>query len=208
MSTVKTGVVGAGYVGTASCPLAGEKVTGASIQVVAQSVLNDAAFLNAVLTDGTHNINVAEIDSVTAVVTTLLQCSGTQTFTGITTVNGVMTIVGALVLGYTRRRALVYLTDADQTVDVTAGNTYIIATPAASRVITLRMTTAPIPVNGDWMRFAVTNLNGFVVTLKREGSPGSSVAAFTTNVAEAEVQMAGGVWRGCGGANYSYGPQW
>lgn len=65
MSTVKTGVVGAGYVGTASCPLAGEAVTGASIQVAAQAVLNDAAFLNAVLTDGLKTITCLDVMATT-----------------------------------------------------------------------------------------------------------------------------------------------
>jgi hypothetical protein len=106
-------------------------------------------------------------------------------------------------LSASRRRPPVYLTDASQTVDMSMGNVFVLATPAATRIITIRQSTAPVPTNGDWMRFYLkVGASPFFCTLRREGSVDdiAYVAGYfgSPDIFQgcfAEVQLASGVWR-------------
>jgi hypothetical protein len=223
MSTVLTGVEGAGYVGTATAPVAGEPVTAASVQVVAQAILDDAAYLNAVVSDGTHTINCNELDAVSVIVAgagSLLQSSVESTFTGITTIQNISgslivsattTVSGATThsgvtkfTGRTVERAPLYIAEANITLDQNTGANRIImsANPTANRVITLRQSTAPIPENGDWFEVMVTlGASAFTVVLQREGSVefvavfGDGIGAAGNHVVSARVQLVSGAWR-------------
>ncbi len=223
MSTVKTGVVGAGYVGTATCPVATEPVTGLSIQVVAQAVLDDAAYTNAVLTDGLKSIYCYELDANKVIVQgagSLLQSGTASSFAGLTTIvnnahlaltldgtstlttaaGAVITLPGTTNLtGHTYEADAVYLTDTSQTIASSGGQRYVMLTaPAAQRTITLDQ--SPAPADGDWMEVLVLISNGaFGVDFKREGSA-DYVASIPPGVggnstASVKFKAKTGVWR-------------
>lgn len=61
--------------------------------------------------------------------------------------------------GRPRRRTRITLTDADQTIDVGQGCLFLLpSAPAATRIIKLRTTTAPIPEEGEWLELVAPNL--------------------------------------------------
>ncbi len=106
------------------------------------------------------------------------------------------------VTGRSRRRPPMFLADTDQVVDVSMANRFILAdNPAASRIIEIRQSTAPIPEEGDWMQFLLkAGSPGFAYDIRREGS--SDTIAFVAGYVGVEfapvtieIQLEGGVWR-------------
>ncbi|KYF87777.1 hypothetical protein BE20_24850 [Sorangium cellulosum] len=162
-----------------------------------------------------EKLTSAQINALDANVTNALDKRAGQTDTLASNIEVTGTVAFRNI---TRRRAPVFLTDATQTVDVSQGNIFVLANnPAATRIITLRQTSAPLPTNGDWMRFYLKlGAPPFHYTLRREGS-GNDLAfingyveqvvdvdegAGTSNVTIrifqpcfAEVQLVSGVWR-------------
>lgn len=105
----------------------------------------------------------------------------------------------------TRVAAPTYLADADVTLDATTlTNRVIMPTITTNRIITLRQSTSPVPVNGDWFEITVFLPDGvspgITLSIRREGS-GSNVVVLgpgannTNEVASARVQLVSGVWR-------------
>lgn len=98
------------------------------------------------------------------------------------------------------------LSDADHTLDSTTGSNWIrmLTNPAANRILTLRQSTAPLPVKGDWFNVMVLLGNSaFTVALQREGAGGGDyvavlgdgVGAAGNNVASALVRFDGTDWK-------------
>ncbi len=122
---------------------------------------------------------------------------------------GTVSVTGVLSIGFaSRNRNILSLADADATIDSMSGaNVFVMRTsPGANRVITLRQSTSPLPVNGDWYEFTVfLGTSSHTVGLQREGSldyvavfgdgVGTSPYASNNQVATARVQLVGGVWR-------------
>ncbi len=237
MSTVLTGVNGGSYVGTATAPAVGEPVTAASIQVVAQALLNIVAFLNADkfsthggtidgLTTFTANVDINGADL-------LIKNGSTFTAQANTTIDIASDDVrfesGSVVdfksgsevthasgsedeyeagselrlFGRTRRRPRVPLSDANHTIDTTQGDCFQLSgAPGATRTITLRMTTAPLPKETERIQLIVPSSGLATATLyivKREGSANdicwfAGVSGYATSIT-AELELDDGVWK-------------
>lgn len=210
MSTLLTGVDGGAYVGTATAPSPGELVTASSVQIVAQAILDDAAFMNAkkAALAGADFTGAVTFDNVTTFNDEADFNSDVALSNSTTVTSGASTVIE--LLGPTRRRLSVYPTDQDHTYGASNGTIFILpADPLANRTITLRQTTAPVAVPGDWLRFvAMPITTGFTWTFKREGSAGIvAVITNTTNgIVELEVQVNGSnLWRVAGGSGFSVG---
>jgi hypothetical protein len=119
--------------------------------------------------------------------------------------NGIVTFEQA-----TRFRAPAYLSDANHTLDHdnNANNIVLLTPPAGNRILTLRQSTSPVPVNGDWFEVTVIlGTSSHTVALQREGAAGGDyVAVFgdgvgtspfasSNLVGTAKVQLVSGVWR-------------
>jgi hypothetical protein len=217
MSTVLIGLTAGPFVGTATAPVNGEDVTGESIQIVAQAILDDAAFLNddyfsrhGGTVDGAtsftadvefNGVNV-EIQNGSAftiqpTTTVLIQSTDVRLESGsLTEVKAGATLkISGLVLD----PDTVYLTDASQTISVTGGQYYAMLTaPVAQRLITLDQ--SPAPPDGAFMEILILIGNtGFGVDFQREGSldyvavvPAGTLSNETASV---KVKAKGGVWR-------------
>ncbi len=174
MSALLTGNPAGPFVGTATAPVNGDLVTGGSIQVPVQAVLNDAAFLNA----------------------DKLSKSLGGTVAGDIVVTGKETVSGRRVRG-----ASVALSNADHTVLVTDGNRFRLANPGPSRVITLKSTgtvpTANETIEFLWRGFGASVSNTW--SFQREDA--TVIATFTASASAdntpmwAEFEFDGGVWR-------------
>lgn len=120
-------------------------------------------------------------------------------------------VIGTMTVRTGRRvmtRARVVLSDADHTIDVSQGDVFQLPeAPAAPRIITVLMTTPPIPTEGEVIKF-VTRIGlavGKQYTIRREDT--TQVAEFWGSAAEdiavtAEIEFTGGTWRigmNCGG---------
>ncbi len=176
----------------------GDGIFGGTFEVVGASTLASVGVTGGA-TVGT-TLGVTGASTLAAVGAASVQVTNDLGVGGSATVDEDMRVDGVL-----RTRAPAYPSDADVTLDsATGSNRVIMPTPAANRVVTLRQSTSPVPVNGDW--FEVTVILGasvFTVGLRREGSVdyvaviGNSADPFSTSnyVASARVELVAGVWR-------------
>ena len=122
-----------------------------------------------------------------------ITCPSGSTFTGA----GVNDLSGR-----TKWKAPTYLGDSSQTVDAGTNNLFILTEPGAGRDITIRQSTAPIPEDGDRIKFyiPVSGDAGIGIAFRREGfAPGEIIATVNGSVTkfptEVTVQLVAGVWR-------------
>jgi hypothetical protein len=188
--------------------------TNVSLEQLARGVIwLDSNLLHApggVVTGGleiTNNVIIGGTLDVTGNVTFegTLDVDDGLSVTASASIDGVATLSGG-----TRRRTPAFLADADQTVGPSNGQIFVLAdNPAALRDITLRQSSSPVPVNGDWMRFLLKTGNSpNYYRFRREGS-GNDLAfvkgfidvdegagtSFLYNCCQLEVQLVSGVWR-------------
>lgn len=166
-------ITGAGAVNAATMVSSGAAQFGSAVVIGATTLQNNATFQG--------NVTMATAKKLTAPAGSTVE-----------------------LLGATRTQVPIYFSDASHTIDSNTGGNRIImlAAPAANRILTLRQSTSPAPVNGDWYEVTVLLGNsGFTVGLQREGSAdyvavlGDGVGASGNNVATARVELVSGVWR-------------
>jgi hypothetical protein len=130
-------------------------------------------------------------------------------FAGSTLITGPMGISGDTIQGgkvtrsgvaaRTVNRPAVILTDSNHTIDTTMGDTFYCAAPAAQRTITLRMTTAPVPFEGERIRIVRPVGGAFAIVIEKEGGAAAMVSLAASKHTSAEFEMAdpdgiGAVW--------------
>ncbi len=175
------------------------------------------------------NVECDEVDANNLVAVAILQAGGVQSFGGTMTSSSVSTCSGAwtfnasvtcnaavsmtstctvssagtlIVLGRTRRRARVVLSDANQTIDTGQGDCFELpGAPAATRTIKLRTSTAPIPAANELIELIVPSSGLATATLYSIQREDTTVictflgALLTAASITARFEFDGGVWR-------------
>lgn len=114
--------------------------------------------------------------SMAVIVTNLLAAAnvwtGSNAFNSSVALNAAISLGGSSFLqrfGKASERDGVDLSDADQTIDTSMGDTFFCAQPAANRVITIRQTTLPTHISGEEITIVRPAAGAFTIQIWKEG---------------------------------------